>query len=50
MFDGGRYDFVKLKYFMSPYGFGEEATFTDNRALFDARLFLFEFFVKIKNE
>lgn len=25
MFDGGRYDFVKLKYFMLPYGFGEKA-------------------------
>ena len=34
--DAGRYGFVELKYYKLPYGFEEDATFTDSRVLFDA--------------
>ncbi len=34
--DAGRYGFVELKYYKPPYGFEEDATFTDSRVLFDA--------------
>ncbi len=33
--DVGRYGFVVLKYYMPPHGFEEDATFTDNKALFE---------------
>ena len=32
--DVGRYGFVMLKYYTSPHGFEEDATFTDSRRLF----------------
>lgn len=34
--DVGRYGFVMLKYYKLPYGFAEDETFTDSKALFDA--------------
>ena len=34
--DVGRYGFVMLKYYTSPHGFEEDATFTDGKALFEA--------------
>ena len=34
--DAGRYGFVELKYYKPPYGFEEDATFTDSRVLFEA--------------
>jgi len=34
--DAGRYGFVMLKYYKPPYGFEEDETFTDSKALFDA--------------
>jgi len=34
--DAGRYGFVMLKYYKPPYGFAEDETFTDSKALFDA--------------
>lgn len=34
--DVGRYGFVMLKYYMPPYGFGGDETYTDSRALFEA--------------
>ena len=33
--DVGRYGFVMLKYYTSPHGFEEDATFTDSKALFE---------------
>ena len=35
VFDAGRYGFVELKYYMSPHGFEEDATFTDSISLFE---------------
>ena len=34
--DAGRYGFVMLKYYKPTYGFDEDETFTDSKALFDA--------------
>lgn len=34
--DAGRYGFVELKYYKTPHGFEEDATFTDSKALFNA--------------
>ncbi len=36
--DVGRYGFVMLKYYMPPYGFEEDETFTDSKALWKCRI------------